>query len=298
MFAPMIWPKTRPTATSAVASLLLVGTVCVWADADISRYSEIVDRNPFHLKDPPPPQEIPTTTPVVPPTPPATVELTGITGVGILSTPRALLEIIPGPGKQMIKPVLEVGEKIESVEVISIDVDKNEVVIRNGPIVTNLTFRVAKSTPASPPPVNPGMPVPGRAVTPPTVPGAPQANAGQPNYNYTPGNGGRNGVIMTGGAAPTYQETAAGVQPGNVGAAAQNANGGFRSIPTRSIRSGGLVQPPSPNLAPQMSAEAAVLDLENNRKMNPAHFPPLPPTVLTPHLPPMPGQNLPPSPGQ
>src|ERR1043166_7940259 len=130
-----------------------------WGDEKSNPYDVIVDRNPFALKPPPPPLD-PNATPVVPPAPPATVELTGITS--ILSSKRALFEIIPGPGKQMIKPILAEGERVESVEVVSIDVEKNEVTIKNGTIVTNLTFKVAKATPSGPLPpgaiVAPAMP--------------------------------------------------------------------------------------------------------------------------------------------
>ena len=275
--------------------ILLASALCSWADVDPSRFSDIVDRNPFRLKDPPQPTEMTNTAPPPVPIPLATVKLTGITGAGILGTPRALLEIIPGPGKQMLKPVLSEGEKVESVEVVSISVDKNEVVVKNGTLVTNLTFEIAKSTPTPTPgtPGTVGTPgIPGRPVVPPTFPGAPQANAGQPSYNYSPAAGNRSGVIMTGGSVPAY-ETSAGVQPGGtMGTPVQNNlnnNSGFRSIPSRSIRSPGL--PPQPNATPQMSAEASVIEVERNRQVNPAHLPPLPPTVLTPHLPPLPGQQ-------
>ena len=279
--------------------ILLASSTWSWADVDPSRFTEIVERNPFRLKDPPPPVTNEPQTPPPPPAPLATVELTGITGLGILSTKRALLEIIPGPGKQMIKPVLAEGEKIESVEVVSIDVDKNEVVIKNGTLVTNLTFKVAKSAPATPPPMGaPG--IQGRPITPSAFPGTPQANAGQPAYNYSQTSGGRSGVIMTGGAAPTsYPDAsaanaAAGVPGGTVGSPLQNnlnnlnnnsPNSPFRSIPSRSIRSG---LPQQPNAVPQqMSPEAAVIEVHHNSQMNPNL--PFPPTVLTPQFPPFPG---------
>jgi hypothetical protein len=140
-----------------IFALLSPCIALAWADS--SRYSEIVVRNPFRLKEPVPPSEA-----VVQPPPPvssprATVELTGITGPGILPTPRALLEIIPAPGKPMVKPVLKEGESIESVEVISIDVEKSNVVIRNGGIITNLTFRIARAAPVAQI-GTPGLPAP------------------------------------------------------------------------------------------------------------------------------------------
>jgi hypothetical protein len=132
-----------------LAAFMLMGALTSsWADADPSHYNSIVDRNPFGLKPPPPPVDPNTLAPVAPPPPLATVELTGITS--ILSRKLACLEIIPGPGKQMLKPILAEGEKVESVEVVTIDIDKNQVVVRNGTLVTNLTFRVAKASTAPP----------------------------------------------------------------------------------------------------------------------------------------------------
>lgn len=121
------------------------------ATAGVSRnpYEWIAERNPFGLRAPAPVDD----TPVLPPIPPpplATVELTGITSV--LATPRALLEIVPGPGKPMLKPILGMGERVDLVEVISINVEKGEVVLRNGSVVTNVSLRVAKSGTPPPPP--------------------------------------------------------------------------------------------------------------------------------------------------
>jgi hypothetical protein len=295
MFAPMIRIKTRLTP---VVIVLFASITWSWADVDTSRFSEIVDRNPFRLKDPPPPVSTEQQVPLPPPAPLATVDLTGITGPGILPTKTVLLEIIPGPGKPMIKPPpLKEGEKIETVEVVSIDVEKNEVIIKNGNLVTNLTFKVAKSQPTPPPAGAAGTPgMQGRSIVPPTIPGTPQANAGQTPYNYSQGSGGRSGVIMTGGATPTYQDpgTAAGIQPGGtVGTPVQNNNfnqSPFRSIPSRSIRTPGV---PQPNMQQQQqpTAEVNVIEVEQNSRQNP-HLP-FPPTVLNPQFPPFPGQTQP-----
>src|SRR5213075_2570870 len=108
---------------------------------------------------PPPDPSANTPPPVAAPS--AVVELTGITS--LFSSTKALLEIVPGPGKPMIKPPpMAVGERVESVELLAINIDKNEVTIRNGNVTTNLTFKVIKSPPAA------VAGVPG-------VPGAPQA---------------------------------------------------------------------------------------------------------------------------
>lgn len=129
------------------------GSATAVAGGFVNPFLEIVDRNPFSLR-PPPVVEVEPVLPTQPVVPPAIVEVTGITS--ILAQPRALLEIVPGPGKPMLKPILGVGERMESIEVISIDVAKAEVVIRNGLLVTNVPLKVAKA----------GAPLPGPAATP------------------------------------------------------------------------------------------------------------------------------------
>jgi hypothetical protein len=214
------------------------------------------------------------------------VELTGITS--ILSSKRALLEIVPGPGKPMLKPILAEGERVESVEVVSINVDKNEVVVKNGGVTTNLTFKVAKSTPTA---GAPGVPVPGAIpgqIPRPGVPVPPvQTSYNNPSYNNNSGGGGRNAVMMAGGE--NVAPASAGVPA--LGGASVNANaptlggavtgdGAFRSIPSRNIR--------TPQQQQAMSPEEQVIDLEYNRIKNqnsPIPLPPLPPTPLTPPQP-------------
>src|SRR5215813_6311804 len=101
-----------------LCGLLLAGAcVSAWADVAKNPYESIVDRNPFALKPIPPPPDPTTNAPPPPIVPPAQVEVTGITT--ITGDKRALLEIIPGPGKPMIRPPpLGEGERVESVEVV------------------------------------------------------------------------------------------------------------------------------------------------------------------------------------
>ena len=275
MFCLMKWSK-QSCVWLAGTALLIGGQAAVQGDAKTNPYDLIVERNPFGLKPPPPPPD-PNEAPKAPPPPLATVELTGITS--ILSSKRALFEIVPGPGKPMIKPILSEGERVESIEVVSINVEKNEVVVKNGGTVTNLTFKVAKSTPSSPtgavpPPVIPGLPPPAQTSL---------NNQNQQNQ----GGGGRYNVMVAGGggtAAPALGGAPAygGANPAlGAGASALNTGSGadgFRSIPSRKILSNNQV-------APQMSAEEAVINVELNRELNKASgrvLPPLPPTPLTP----------------
>lgn len=142
----------------------LTATKTASAGTFVNPYFAIVERNPFSLR----PVSTISEEPPLPPkpiVPLATVEVTGITS--ILAEPRVLLEIIPGPGKPMIKPILGVGDRVDSIEVVSIDVEKAEVVIRNNSVVTNMTLKVVKAGVASVPPQR-GVPpvrgiVPGRS---------------------------------------------------------------------------------------------------------------------------------------
>src|SRR4026208_1717959 len=112
--------RLKRTAITLGAAMLLVGALAsLLADAKVNPYEPIVERNPFGLKPPPPPDPDAGKPPQPPPAPLATVDLTGLTS--LLSSKRALLEIVPGPGKPMIKPILAEGERVESVEVVSIN---------------------------------------------------------------------------------------------------------------------------------------------------------------------------------
>ncbi len=250
--------------------VLVCGRDNAMADAKVNPYDAIVERNPFGLKPPPPPAPPEDPSSKLPPAPLATVEVTGITS--ILSSKRALLEIVPGPGKPMLKPIMSEGERVDSIEVVSINVEKNEVTIKNGGTITNLTFKVAKSTPG---PAAPGA-------LPPAAPGSlppPSAQTTLNNYGT-----GRSSVMMGGGAPAA---TPAGVPNPAYGGAASPLTGGgdsaFRSIPSRNIRANQQANLP-------VSAEESVLQVEQNRILNQQisqntgiRLPPLPPTVLTPN---------------
>ena len=136
-----------PTLCLTLA-MALGGGAHSFGGVSVNPFACIVDGNPFRLKPEPPPVPEPLPPPA-PPAPLATVEVTGITD--ILNSRRALLEIVPGPGKPMLKPILGEGERVESVEVVSINVERGEVMVRNGTVLTNLTLKVAKAPAATPP---------------------------------------------------------------------------------------------------------------------------------------------------
>ena len=137
--------------------------------------------------------------PVAPPAPLATVELTGVTS--IFSKKKALVEIVPGPGKQPMKLTLDEGERVDAIEIVSIDVDKAEIVVNNAGTVTNLSLKVVKATAAAAAPAVPVIPgLPGMpaipAAPPPIVPTMPTTSGGHF------GSSGRSAPIVTGGNAP------------------------------------------------------------------------------------------------
>jgi len=220
-----------------MAGVLAVGAAqSALAEARTNPYQSIVERNPFGLRPPPPP---PDPTPPAPAVPPAKVVLTGISTLG---QTKALLEITeqePGKPAAVHKPILMEGERDGSIEVVSIDLEKSIVRIRNAGMETNVTFETPKLTPGPaapaagfpPPPLNAGAP-------------------GLPGGSLSPGNtASRTGVTIAGGGTPAPTVGAAaptGVNPNGVTpgaaynpAASYNNNassGGLRTIPSRSLR--------------------------------------------------------------
>ena len=170
-------------------------------------YLAVVERNIFGLKAAPvPAQEV---TPVEsPPVSGAKVVLTGITSIFGPSSSRALLEIVEQePGKQggTRRPVLREGERDGSVEIVSIDVEKSIVKIRNAGTETELTFpkQVSSSIAANAPP--PGGTVYNLAGTPtsnPTAPPTPPPPAGTIAGNDARGYSNPQGTIVVGGPPP------------------------------------------------------------------------------------------------
>ena len=296
MFCPM--NRIKRTAMTLGATTLLAGTCAsLWADAKVNPYEPIAERNPFGLKPPPLPDPDAGKPPPPPAAPLATVEVTGITS--ILSSKRVLLEIVPGPGKPMLKPILSEGERVESIEVVSINVEKNEVTIKNAGTLTNLTFKVARSTTPPPPPPPgglPGMaPKPAVPVVQPTQ--TSQNNQGSGRYN-----------VMVAGGAGSAAPTATGANP-NAATLAGGTDGGFRSIPSRNLRTSAQ-QEADPNLTRlqqmQKMEDTRAQSYLINQASGKAVLPPLPPTDMTPpdapdvnppQFPPKPG-GLPRFPGQ
>ena len=208
-------------------------------DTRSNPYESIAARNPFQLRDPPPAPD-PNEVAKPPPPPLATVEVTGVMHMPRFDTPGltkklVLLEIVPGPGKPPLKQTLQEGERVDSVEVLSIDVDEGNVKINNGGVITNIALKVPAKAPVGPagavPGVQPGFPIvppnPTAGIVPTVNPSVQNPNA----YNSRGGN-----VMVVGGAPATATPTSPGViaKPyGPYGAGAQPAGAqGYGAAPT------------------------------------------------------------------
>jgi len=247
---------------ACLASALI--SAAAWADAPANPYQAVVERNPFGLREPPPPKaEIP----LPPAVPLPKVVLTGIITSLFGAEPKVLLEVTeqePGKAASVKKPILRRGEKEGTIEILTVDIANSEVRIRNGMVETNLTFEVAKSSggPVPGAPSIPGMVAP---VPPPALPGAATSAsaAGSPTI-ISPGGAnaaGRanTGISVFGGAAApvnyasasavntasyngaaNYGRAATGLTPvNNTGISAYNSGVstyGGGNIPTRDVR--------------------------------------------------------------
>lgn len=221
---------------------------------DANPYLSIVERNPFGLKPPPPPAPEPSPEDSAPP--PAKVTLTGLTTM--FGEPRALLEIIEQEGGKPaapLKPILSLGQRSGSVELLSIDMAKNQVRIRNGSLESDLTFEVVKASAGPGPALGPGpggRPMP-NMLPPPALPTAYAQNPAGPGVPgavpsptvVSPGNAGGSGgagVTLLGAATSATPVSAApGAKPTMMplpiaAPAAQGSSLTTRVLPTRRPR--------------------------------------------------------------
>ena len=122
------------------------------AHARSNPYQVIVERNPFGLKPVPPPV---TETNQTVATPPVKVVLTGVTSMFGPNSKRVFLEMTEQqpagkPAATPIRAMLGEGDREGDIEVVSIDIDRSVVRIRNSGAESELTFEVAKPAPSTP----------------------------------------------------------------------------------------------------------------------------------------------------
>jgi hypothetical protein len=287
--------------TSAVLGALAFSAALqvVSADTRQNPYGPIIERNAFGLKPPPPPAA---DGPKEEQKPPPNVKLTGISN---LFQKRAFLEITeqatpgakpqpgqpPGPsGPTVHRPILIESEAAYGVEVLSIDIERNLVRIRNNGTESELTFEAPKPS---------GTGAPG---------GAPHLGMQQqppPGINPTSAQG-QQPTVISSGSANSQATTSGGVTlfgGGTTAVAGNNAGvtsyGGaatvpsplgtdnnLRSIPSRTIRTPGAPNPDQPSDPAQQAIlmEAQRLRQQQLEKYRGQSQPPLPPTSQPPQF--------------
>src|SRR5205823_1863884 len=152
--------------------------------------------------------------------------------------PRALFEVTEqetGKAASIKKPILREGERDGAIEVVSIDLAKNEVRIKNGTVETNVGFEVAKATGA---PTT--LPVAGAPPVPVPV-----------NY-ANPAMHNPSAATPAGGAMPTV---IGGNNPGRNGSGVTTYGATDKTLPTRQVRSDGT--PGQTPMGVEMLREAA-----------------------------------------
>jgi len=273
--------------------LLSATTGVAFADIQPNPYQAIIERNPFGLKPPPPPVEAPPPAPV---TPPGKVILTGITT--IFGSARALLEITEqeaGKTATTRKPILHAGERDGSVEVISIDVEKSLVRVRNGNIETNLGFelpKLAASAPSAPGGVPSPLGVPTSASFSPPNPGAPGRGSAVTVFGNSSGGGvtsfGGGASASSMGSASTfgsgqsaYGSSSAYGGAGTYGALSSPTLGATANgiqIPSRALRTDTPPAPgvPQPEIDPAKQYLQMMVDHEIHAQAGHS-YPPIPP---------------------
>jgi hypothetical protein len=305
-----------------LAALLLAGWHSARADVRSNPYLHIPERNVFNLRPPPPPVA---ETNQVAATLPSKVILTGITS---LFGPQVFLEITeqePGkpPPTMPKRPILRAGDREGDIEVLSIDVDRSIVRIRNRSVESELTFEVPKSggggggggaaagggnLAANPPAVNPHGPPQGQ----PTI-----ISSSEPRGGVTMLGGGgaftgnSAGVTTFGGSTPLASGTSGGISSfgglpptgGPAYSSAANpalaAAGGLPNIPSRTMRTPSTTPPPQQQIDPEVQAAIMAAHQMNNEQINQANAgkrgaPQIPPLPIVRHLqensgPPVPG---------
>ena len=212
--------------------------------------------------------------------------------------PRVLLEItVQQKGKQaeIKKPILRVGEREGSIEIVSVDVDKGIVQVRNRGELTKLTFEKSKAKPA-PTTVAKGRRapyIPGRRAVSTTrrpTRTAAMATTGNQPIVISSGSGRSQksgGVMVLGGTPAATTPAAATRTTARVGNVAPHrtytrppTTAGLRTIPTRPVRT---QRPPSTSKRTSIDPAQQLLILKAQQLRYQQQGIPAPP------LPPQPG---------
>lgn len=200
-------------------------------------YQSIIERNPFGLKPPPPPQA---DKPPEKEKPKTEIFLTGITSIGYPKIPKQAYFYTMEQGKKdPVYYALSEGDSKDGIKITNIDPQQRKVRINMNNSDTVLSFethgvKVAAGAGAPRPgmPGQPNLPVPG------------QPNIPQPGVQPLPlPNAPNNGRAMyDANGQPTYQNAAGTTPAVNTGYQTQTGTREARQIPTRRIRGGGAPQ--------------------------------------------------------
>jgi len=269
-------PYIRQAVATVTTSALVLGGAMAWGvESGGNPYADIVTRNAFGLKPPEPPKELP---PPVEDKAPSNIIMTGVTSIG--GKKQVYLKITTPGEKEPEYIHLGENERQGAIEVVEITPKTGRVRIKNRGVPSLISFEthgamasVAAAAPAVP--GRPGMPAL------PTVPGVAPVSA-------------NNSVS----ARPITTSSTIPVSPGNTGIRPSSTSNGSvipnlptstqqnptRSIPTRPLRlnpSGGGASYQAPAAVQDINPAAQAVQIEVNRVVQPADFPPLPPTPLT-----------------
>jgi hypothetical protein len=196
-------------------------------------YQSIIERNPFGLKPPAPPQS---DKPAEKEKPKTEIFLTGITSIGYPKLPKQAYFYTMEQGKKdPVYYTLSEGDSKDGIKVMNIDPQQRKVRITMNNSDTLLSFETHGVKVAAIPgkPGQPHLPVPGQPNLP--QPGVqplpmPAANTGRAAYD--------------GSGQPTYQNANGTVPSPGMNTGLQNTTGTreARQIPSRRIRGGGAPQ--------------------------------------------------------
>jgi hypothetical protein len=203
----------------AAGLFMLVTAASVFAVTETDRYSAIVRRNAFNLREPEPPKP--------PPEPPPTIKV-NLTGITTLLSNKRVFLLIQEQGKQPESKMLSEGERDGQIEVLAINEIEGSVKIKIGDKESVLTFEKDGIKPPTTPVSSPGAP--GAPPGVPPVPGVPSVPR-----NVPPGSPVTTGITPAGWGAVT------GATFNQSGSVNTLAAAGGTTLPTRPIRSDSAV---------------------------------------------------------
>ena len=261
----MMRPILNRAMTIVSASTLMLGATCTFGiEAGVNPYADIVTRNAFSLKPPEPPKPIEQPKEEVAP---SNIIMTGVTTIN--GKKQVYLKLTT-PGEKDPKYLrLGENEREGQIEVTEITPKTGRVRIKNRGVPSIISFDTHGAQMSSAPAA--AVAIPGRPPGLPGVTGVPPVPGAVPTAN-NPAT-----AIPVNSALPASTTPSNIVRPGTAPTAPASSEG-TRSLPTRTLRvsPGASYQAPT---APVVDPAVQRLQMEVNSRVQPANFPPMPPTV-------------------